>query len=604
MSGIRRTIVLPLLFIFVMGCVIAVDIPNASAAVNNGLVAYYTFEENLNDSSGNGNNGSGIVEYKDSRFGKGVFLDGSNYITVKDSSSLDLTEDFTFAVWLYKEESDQVDVPILRKGKSDDFFEGPYSFFLGLGGRIPSLNLIDENQSDCAELVSGDEVIGTQNWTHVAVTKRGSSVRFYKNGKACGDAEADYVGTLLSNSQDLIIGMDAYQSAYYKGIMDELRIYNRVLTDTEIKALYDYTPASSMPTTPKPTTPLVAHYKFDGNLNDSSEYGNHGTGTVEFKDGKFGKGVYLDGSNYVTVKDSDSLDLTEDFTFAVWLYKEESDEIVVPILRKGKSDDYFAGPYSFFLGLGGRVPSVSLVDENESDCDDLNSDGEEIGAQNWTHVAVTKSGSSVRFYKNGKACGDGECEYVGTLLSNSQDLIIGMDAYHRSYYKGSMDELRIYNKALSDAEIQALYQSVSTTPTTPTAPVVSGAKTTMILQIDNPMVTINGVQKEIDPGYGTRPLSLNGRTLLPVRIIIESLGGRIGWVQNDRKMTINIGNTNMEFWIDKKQFTVNGVAKNTDVAPQIINSRTFLPLRVILENLGINPVWNPQNKTVTIVAGN
>lgn len=350
---------------------------------------------------------------------------------------------------------------------------------------------------------------------------------------------------------------------------------------------------------------LVAYYTFDGDLNDSSGNGNNGSGTVEFEDAKFGKGVFLDGSNYVTVKDNDSLDLTEDFTFAVWLYKEESDQFNIPILRKGKSDDFFKGPYSFFLGSGGKIPGVYLVDENERDWAELYGDGEVIGTQNWTHVAVTKKGSSVRFYKNGKACGDAEADYVGTLLSNSQNLIIGMDAYNRSYYKGIMDELRIYNKALTDAEIKALYESTPGAATTPAAPTTTpGAKVTMILQIDNPMATVNGVNKEIDPGYGTKPMLYNGRVVLPIKILIESLGGRISWDQGERKTTITLGDTNLEFWIDKNQFKVNGVTKNSDVAPKIINSRTFLPLRVIIENLGCSVVWNPQDKTVTIVSGN
>ena len=102
---------------------------------------------------------------------------------------------------------------------------------------------------------------------------------------------------------------------------------------------------------------LVAHYTFEGNLQDSSENGNNGiakgTGEITFKDSKVGKGAVFNGSNYVEVADSNSLDLSNAFTFAAWIYKEKTDNIVIPLLSKSKSDDFFTHPYRYFLGYGG-----------------------------------------------------------------------------------------------------------------------------------------------------------------------------------------------------------------------------------------------------------
>jgi hypothetical protein len=50
-------------------------------------------------------------------------------------------------------------------------------------------------------------------------------------------------------------------------------------------------------------------------------------------------------------------------------------------------------------------------------------------------------------------------------------------------------------------------------------------------------MTVNGVKKEIDPGRGTVPVIVKGRTLVPIRAIIEELGGTIGWDGNERKVT-------------------------------------------------------------------
>jgi len=99
------------------------------------------------------------------------------------------------------------------------------------------------------------------------------------------------------------------------------------------------------------------------------------------------------------------------------------------------------------------------------------------------------------------------------------------------------------------------------------------------LQINNPFMTVNGVRKEIDPGRGTVPVIVNSRTLVPIRAIIEEMGGSIEWDGTARKVTIKLNDKTIILTIDKKQASVNGYVKELDVAPQIINSRTMLPLR-------------------------
>lgn len=85
------------------------------------------------------------------------------------------------------------------------------------------------------------------------------------------------------------------------------------------------------------------------------------------------------------------------------------------------------------------------------------------------------------------------------------------------------------------------------------------AKTVIILQLGNPMMKVNGVDKEVDPGKGTVPIEINGRTMIPIRAIVEALGGDIGWIAEEKKITITLGEKNLELWLDKKFIKVNGV---------------------------------------------
>ena len=132
-------------------------------------------------------------------------------------------------------------------------------------------------------------------------------------------------------------------------------------------------------------------------------------------------------------------------------------------------------------------------------------------------------------------------------------------------------------------------------------------KIIITLQPNNPMMTVNGVKQEIDPGRGTKPVIIAkwSRTVVPIRAIVEALGGTIGWDGTERKVTINFKDTVIELWIDKPQASVNGVMKwidegNHNVKPIIVNGRTMLPLRFVAENLGGSVQWDPKTKTIII----
>ena len=123
----------------------------------------------------------------------------------------------------------------------------------------------------------------------------------------------------------------------------------------------------------------------------------------------------------------------------------------------------------------------------------------------------------------------------------------------------------------------------------------------IVLQIGNSKFTVNGTSTALD----SPPVIKNGRTLVPIRAIIEALGGTVGWDGTARKATVTLGSTTIELWIGKNAAKVKGVstpidATNAKVVPEIINGRTMLPLRFISENLGCSVVWADATKTITI----
>lgn len=121
------------------------------------------------------------------------------------------------------------------------------------------------------------------------------------------------------------------------------------------------------------------------------------------------------------------------------------------------------------------------------------------------------------------------------------------------------------------------------------------------LVIGSEIMTVDGKEYEVDPGRGTKPLIIDGRTMLPIRAIIEALGGEISWNEKQRRVDIDIFNRSIRFWIDSTRMTWNNIPETVDVPPQIINDRTMLPIRFVAECLDHTTVeWHAPTQTVTI----
>ncbi len=178
----------------------------------------------------------------------------------------------------------------------------------------------------------------------------------------------------------------------------------------------------------------------------------------------------------------------------------------------------------------------------------------------------------------------------------------------------------LYNKGLSDSDFDTkLYSALMIRPAKDKLYFISGEgvyvnslpplSIVINLQIGNPYMIVNGDSQEIDPGRDTKPVIENSRTLVPIRAIVESLGGSIEWEEKERKVTIMFANKTIELWIGKSIAKVNGVdtpidSANPKVVPVIINSRTMLPLRFIAENLGCKVNWEASSQTITIIYPN
>lgn len=127
----------------------------------------------------------------------------------------------------------------------------------------------------------------------------------------------------------------------------------------------------------------------------------------------------------------------------------------------------------------------------------------------------------------------------------------------------------------------------------------SAAGKVIELTIGSPKMTVDGAVTEID-SEGTTPVIVNDRTLMPIRAIIEAIGGTVSWDGETRKVTLLYNGSAIELVIDSASALLNGKESALDTAPMIINGRTMLPIRFIAESFGFDVGWDGDTGTVTI----
>lgn len=104
-------------------------------------------------------------------------------------------------------------------------------------------------------------------------------------------------------------------------------------------------------------------------------------------------------------------------------------------------------------------------------------------------------------------------------------------------------------------------------------------------------MTVAGTVKAID-AQGTKPLISDGTTMVPIRAVVESLGGNVSWDAGARRLVIRLDSRTVTTWVGKTTATVNGSSKTVSTASAVIGGRTMIPLRFVAESLGCLVGWS------------
>jgi hypothetical protein len=198
-------------------------------------VAAYSFNETsgttARDSSGNGLNGtvSGATRTTTGKFGGALSFNGTNnMVTVADNAKLDLTAGMTLEAWVWPSAVSGWRTVVVKERDSSALSYGMYAN--GDTNRPVGW----ANVGGAARDARGTGQLAAKTWTHLATTYDGTTLRMYVNGTLVGSRAIS--GSIATSTGALRIGGTQAWGEWFNGVIDEVRVYDRALTQTQVKA--------------------------------------------------------------------------------------------------------------------------------------------------------------------------------------------------------------------------------------------------------------------------------------------------------------------------------------------------------------------------------
>lgn len=410
--------------------------------LQSGLIGHWKLDNNANDSSPGSNHGvvSGATPAADRQGNtNGAYsFDGTNdYISVNKET----VRPFSLSFWMNANSTGN-DMRIISnidptKGASGNQFSLRFNN-----------NRIQIWSSGWRDISTATVTAG--QWVHVVVAiNSAGNATGYINGSVGLTVTDSYQVYELGIGSRFVSSAGSY-GAYFSGRLDDVRLYNRALTANEAAALHDtYEAGVSLTAGQKG---IVGHWKLDGNTYDSTPYSspatNFGATPGLDRKGQSNKAYQFNGSShYMTVPDSDLLIPTSQLTMSVWYKRNGSGSHNPRGIMISKEATYIDECYQGQVLFSIRINNVQRLVQGGS----CPADGE------WRHYAATYDGLVARLYINGAQVGS--YTETGSITDTTHQFFIGRYSGGGYFVNGSIDDVRIYDRALSQAEIAQLTDS-------------------------------------------------------------------------------------------------------------------------------------------------
>ncbi len=583
---------------------------STNCATISGLTHWWQAEGNAHDSVGtSAGTASTGISYTSGKVGQSFNFDGTSGEVDMDTSTGNFrTNDFTVEFWM--QTSSSANMAVIAKREACDLDPSGWDIVMGYANGVQynagtiGFEVFDPTEADGP--VVPNTTINDGLWHHVALTRAGTSVSMYLDGTMRTNIT---MASLIdfTNANPFQLGRNVCEGAAgiqpYQGLMDEISIYNRALSASEILAIYNAdtfgkcgsSGGGSAPViTQQPTSitaqtnsmagfsvlatgtlPLTYQWSFNSStisgatnssltinpvqLTNAGTYsvfvtnafgsaqssnailtvttGGGGTSTncasipglvnwwqaesnaldsigtkngtlssgVSYSSGKVGQSFSFGGTGGVTMDTSTGNFRTNDFTVEFWLMTSSSQ--IMSIMSKRQVCNLNPAGWDILTGYANGVTyaagTIGIEVFDSSGAWGPVVPNVTINDGLWHHFAMTRAGKLVTLYLDGTQRTN--VTTSGLIdFTNAYPFELGLDVCGMQPYQGNLDEVAIFNRALSLSEIQSIYSSgyLGKCPPPPTGP-------SIVTQPTNVVVAVGSTLSLGVGATGTAPLTYN-----------------------------------------------------------------------------------------------
>jgi gliding motility-associated-like protein len=476
----------------------------------NGLMGWWPLDGNANDISGNGYNGTAYgVTATDDRHGNNNSAFSFDITSTGWGSAKDrivITDDAIANAW-YQANAFTISTWIKLDTKTGSFANRPHTI-LGVwdGNGTPitrhQISASNYQSTRLNSTVGGTTPVANNDWVHVVTTWDGDTLRHYQNGIPAGHSYLSYSIPSSTNYGDITFGelhMGNGHWYHFVGSMDDMGVWDRALSNNEISQLYNApVPCSNITIGHNPpdvcsnndttllyvtlgtgnnhianpllgslSADLIAFYPFNGNADDTSGNGYNGTpsnlSNAADRLGNPNSAFEFNGTNSrIEVGTLPAIDCSSDgaFTVSGWFKSNQQNEGRILSFYPTTPDGTFAFQWSF-------NPSTSVLHVNVAKSQSANAPWAVItttisNPSQWNHAVMTYEDGSLKLFINGSLAGSSQ--YTGPYAAKGANTVFNVD--YISYdpnerFDGFIDDIGIWNNALSIDKIKALYTGQS-----------------------------------------------------------------------------------------------------------------------------------------------
>jgi len=299
------------------------------------------------------------------------------------------------------------------------------------------------------------------SWMHFAVSVNGSTATVYKNGSSAGTISLTPHST--AGILTLIIGRLGHFNAYYfKGDLDQMRYFNKAISETEVGELYAETACVYTATTTNNNYPTTnaAYYKLDNSAEDEKGSYDGVETDIEYKFGRFGQAAVLNGSSsLMTITDGGigaNGTARVSFSVSLWIKTTASNQSAII------SD--FGSNYGFYIQMessaSGGAGKLSIANYYTGGLVYTTAGTVAINDGNWHHLVLVNktSDNTQKLYLDGNTT-PVISQTLGSGTKTANAIQVG---YYTGYvgtynFDGNIDQIRLFSSALSDSQVTQLY---------------------------------------------------------------------------------------------------------------------------------------------------